>query len=836
MSVSGKLNISTVAKEIQDGLPCQEYALGKGLLQPFNQTNSGSRKIMQGTQVDQSMQLQNPEVPIIMGGYETEFMENSSSFVRAKNNMIIISKIPKYPMTMNSELSNYVLVAIEPETKHIKIIRNINYTYISESYGYRMNTSRMDRLNPGDSIPKGTTISRSNSLDEYDNACNGVNMTTVYMGLAKTTEDPIIISDVAAKKGAAPLFDSTPLQINDNDILVNLYGDNQTYKTFPDIGEEIKDGILCAIRREHKEDEALYAQSVERLQEILFTDDRYMIHGRVVDIEVHVNNYEKLQQTMYNAQILKYYNMKLDFCNKIVQDVNDLMAKGYSIDKNDYKTEKIYYESLWTIQGRQTIIDKVFSNVFIVITTMNPITINVGDKITDRYGGKGVVSAVWPLEMMPRYKVTNADGSTYFEYADIIYNQNTVVNRLNPGQNIEAEIIGCGCDIVHRCANILDRAYAHGAIDDDAILQTCFDQILDYLSILNPAQALDLSTWLNKASTGEKGEMLNSIISDGAIYMCIPPMSSGINIDKLREMYKRFPNANEHETWVPQISSNGRYRLVKARRNVIFGRKYIYRLKQFAEEKFSAVSLSSTNIKGENTKSKANKFHKVAHSMTPVRFGDMEFLDMIHMNGEINIQILMLLSTSPKGRRAFEQLLIGDPFVRNIKLPDDATSRQVEKVNVYLKEIGLALIFVKKKKKRNRIKTVVLTLVNNQTKKPVINIVPHELKPRIHELAEARIVNKIKTHKLTPIETYDKEVVDSLSDLSYEQKQKILHQGRVQENINEICTLMKQKQAEGLSGDKLDNYLITATPDQERIVPVKLRVMKIVNPDLAKKK
>ena len=222
--------------------------------------------------------------------------------------------------------------------------------------------------------------------------------------------------------------------------------------------------------------------------------------------------------------------------------------------------------------------------------------------------------------------------------------------------------------------------------------------------------------------------------------------------------------------------------------------------------------------------------------MTPVRFGDMEFLDMIHMNGEINIQILMLLSTSPKGRRAFEQLLIGDPFVRNIKLPDDATSRQVEKVNVYLKEIGLALIFVKKKKKRNRIKTVVLTLVNNQTKKPVINIVPQELKPRIHELAEARIVNKIKTHKLAPIETYDKEVIDSLSDLSYEQKQKILHQGRVQENINEICTLMKQKQAEGLSGDKLDDYLITATPDQERIVPVKLRVMKIVNPDLAKKK
>ena len=55
------------------------------------------------------------------------------------------------------------------------------------------------------------------------------------------------------------------------------------------------------------------------------------------------------------------------------------------------------------------------------------------------------------------------------------------------------------------------------------------------------------------------------------------------------------------------IDSNGNYRFVKARRNIVVGKEYMFRLKQFAEEKFSATSLSATNIRGENTKSKANK-------------------------------------------------------------------------------------------------------------------------------------------------------------------------------------------------------------------------------------
>ena len=56
--MAGKLNIMSTCQEIENELPAQEYASGKGLLQPFNNCNSGSRKIMQGIQTDQTMQLQ----------------------------------------------------------------------------------------------------------------------------------------------------------------------------------------------------------------------------------------------------------------------------------------------------------------------------------------------------------------------------------------------------------------------------------------------------------------------------------------------------------------------------------------------------------------------------------------------------------------------------------------------------------------------------------------------------------------------------------------------------------------------------------------------------------
>jgi hypothetical protein len=105
-------------------------------------------------------------------------------------------------------------------------------------------------------VPKDTILQKSLSFDEYMNRTDGVNFNVAYMSLDKNMEDSIIYSDVAAARLTSPLIKPVDIMINENDIPLNLYGDDQLYKAIPDIGEDVKDSILIALRKEKKEESA----------------------------------------------------------------------------------------------------------------------------------------------------------------------------------------------------------------------------------------------------------------------------------------------------------------------------------------------------------------------------------------------------------------------------------------------------------------------------------------------------------------------------------------------------------------------------------------------------
>ena len=302
---SNSLNIITRAREIEQSLPAMEYELGKGLLQPFNNTNSGARKIMQGIQKEQAIQVLDAETPLIMTGFENQFGEYSSSFVRADQEYTVLTKVFKNP-------KNYWVLAYDTLNMVLTCFHRISYEHVTEMFGYNLDTHYLDSLKPGDTIQKGDNIIRSASFDIALNKCDGINLTTVYMAFGLTTEDPIVLSQSAASRFVSPLFDNIEVVINDNDVPLNLYGDDSNYKSFPDIGEYVKNGIFCAVRRERKDDEALYAQSCEKLRQLMMSDETYISsdNGMVIDIDVYCNNIEKLD-VMYNSQIAKYYNLQM---------------------------------------------------------------------------------------------------------------------------------------------------------------------------------------------------------------------------------------------------------------------------------------------------------------------------------------------------------------------------------------------------------------------------------------------------------------------------------------------------------------------------------------------
>lgn len=393
-----KLDLRNAFKDIKFDKP--EQMLGKGSLMPFNGSNSGSRKLMFGTHLEQRLALCNPEVPYIQTGYENEFGKHSSSFTVADRDYYIVNKIPKFS---NHPDHHFYLIAVDDQDKQITVFEKKTYKHITESYGYvYSNNSAINFADQGMTIPKGSVIMKSNAFDDYNNRMDGRNLLTIYTAREENMEDAIIISESAAKALSSPLIKKVTIQINDNDIPLNLYGDNDNYKIFPDIGEETQHGILCGLRVEKKE-ESLYSLSYNRLRELMISDEKYTVSGRVVDIDVYSNAPDKFIDNAYYGQIHKYYQDQIEMCQKIVDtveiDLEGYFEKGY---KMDYELQKLYSKCRGALNGQQYYTNgKAFSNIVIEVTLIDEIPVLRGDKVTNRYGGKGVVSKIYPDNMMP---------------------------------------------------------------------------------------------------------------------------------------------------------------------------------------------------------------------------------------------------------------------------------------------------------------------------------------------------------------------------------------------------------------------------------------------------
>lgn len=649
-----------------------DYMLGKGLQMPFAASNSGSRKIMFGTQLEHRLPLTKPEVPFIQTGYEMEFGVESSSYVVTNESLKVVGIVPKYSWMPKHQ---YYIIAVGEDSKSVVVIERKEYKHITENYGYLYNNNLLDSLEVGRFITKGAAIQKSASFDNNDNRMDGCNMLTMYSACEDTMEDAIVISETASKKLTSPLVKKVTIIINDNNIPLNLYGDEHIYKVFPDTGEESIHGILCGLRLEKKE-ECLYSQSYSRLRELSISDEKYTVAGRVVDINVYCNAPAALDENAYNAQIKRYYDENIRMCREIVSIIDKLKEEGYALS---YEASKLYSDSKGCINGKQYFSERVFSNIILEITLVEEIPVLRGDKLSNRYGGKGITSKIKPDSMMPRTK----NG----EIVDVILNMCGVYGRENAGQLFEITVTYiCKRIIEYIQLNVLDAG-------------ECVKMYLDLLSVVAPSMKDDTEKMLSTLTDEECVDFIaGACSSEKCMYLVIEPMSENMTIDKVAKLYDMFPWIKPETMYMPVVDSVGEIAYVPSRRPLIYGYQYIYRLKQYAEEKFSVTSMSATNIRNENSKSKSSNNYKALYSRTPIRFGNMETGNLIHLGSELVVQMLMLYSTSPHGRRLVKEMLTGDPFNVNVKLDDDSINRNAEILNVYLKTMGLRLTFERKRR------------------------------------------------------------------------------------------------------------------------------------------
>lgn len=645
----------------------------KGLIMPFSSSSSGSRKQMFGAELEQKLDLINPELPRVGTGYENAFGDRSSSLITTDKQLLAIYKISKFSFDPNRF---YYMIVLDPENNQFDVIERKDYEHITESYGILYDNKYMDSLKEGQKIEKNSTIRKSRSYDEYNNRMDGVNLMCVYMSLESTKEDGYVISQTAAKKLAAPLVRKIAFQINDNDIPLNLYARNSTdYKCFPDIGESTDDasGILCALRRQKKE-EMLFTQSRQNLSKVMISDDKYITHGKVVDIDIYCNDNDILADSYYFSQLKFYNDERIRFMQEYVDKVGPLIESHY---KCSYDMKRLYTDFKNILSGGQYLKDNVFSNVMIEITIVEESEVKKGDKIANRYGGKGVISCILPDEMMPL--------ANNGRRAEVILNSSTTLGRENTSQLNET--------ITNFFGNkIAEHVYSLPHMD----LNYVMNLYIDFLKILDEELGTAMEEYLLQFDPEDQLDFLSNVFKEG-IRLSLNPISNTIGIDKFLAIRKRFEFVKElYEVKVPQIGSDGRYRYVTARRKLEMGEQYFWRLKQYAEEKFSVVSLSATNLKNENTRNNSKRSYKTPYAKTSVRFGNMETGDYLHLGPEPVITYLLLVSLSPRARkRVGRELTEGSIFNQSIKLKPGEANRSVEILNAYLTTIGLELVFIK---------------------------------------------------------------------------------------------------------------------------------------------
>ena len=628
---------------------------------------SGNRGIMTTGHLKQAMTPINPEFPKVFTENENMVGKNSTGIKKARRNWRVIDKVYKF------EEGNhlYTLIVKDEETGYYDVIQKQLVEDLTEKFGFRYNTEDLDKIQVGDLIPKDSVLYKSTSYDEFNNYRFGVNATFCYTSDVRTTEDAILVSESFADKFRCVEVETIKVSVNDNDILLNLYGDENNYKCFPDIGEYINDAIICATRRIRNE-QIFYDFKETNLRKINFSDDVLCIEhgygGKIIDIKVYSNKpLEEMELNEYHAQVNKYFINEQRYYKELIEATEDIVLENKEHSRNFnyvYKKSKDITDDnvKWCEQQGK----KPYNNMIIEFTVEREVPLKKGSKITGLFGNKGVISEIVPDDKMP--VLSNG------KVVDVLFNCLGVINRLNSFQLFEQSINF----IMNRT---IDRIKTLETNDQRAAL------VFTMIKHFNTRQATEMGEMYSKLSVEGKEEFIQDVYDKG-IYVHIPPFWHERPLfDVINEIYDTYEWLTPYKAY---IKKNGRYRPIM--NDLIVGEMYIIRLKQTASKGLSTRSVGGVNLIGVPVKDAQAKENKILYSKTPCRLGIDEVLNLlIGMDPYDLAKMNMSYRSSIEGTHDLPVQLLKQGMIESLRDDDKVINRNVEVFNAYLKTMGYKL-------------------------------------------------------------------------------------------------------------------------------------------------
>lgn len=624
--------------------------LAEELLQPMSNRCDVGRTTMFTSHISQAVVLDEPERPRVFSRFENAFGAYTTAVKVVPADAEIVSVFEKNPLQK--------VYAIRYADGKLDVHFAAPVRHLTENYGYRLTSPQLDSRSAGDSLPAGTIIQEWPCTDEDGNFRYGVNLKTVYMNLEGLTyEDGIVCSESAAERLAHTSIEKVTVVLNANDLTVNLYGTQDDHQGFPDVGQRIENGVLLARRRINHES-ILFDLSASQLTKINWDADTVMYsEGTVVDVDVFSNlTANELDKHPFNRQILSYHRKWLEFREWFAEH----FAAAVETRSAPYSDDVAYWYRVCrdTDEGHWRHERSEFDGVVLRFTVAKRNRAGVGSKITNRYGGKGVISQIKPDAEMPKTE----DGRS----VDLVINSLGVVNRLNPAQLYESEL-----------NFIADAVAADMRKVDDG---TAYGHLVSFLDVVSPQQA----AWMRENLGEEEIAALVAEIKSGREPIAIhqPPFFGVVSLEGLRAAYENYGT--------PKVKFEG------IEEPLVLGTNYYLKLRHEPVSKLSARSAKHLSIGGVPTKnSRGVRTGTEHHSTTPIRLGEQELQNLLIANAPDELKrMLRLYATDDVSREgAIADLLVRpDPFSsERVDPKGSGVTRPVAGLKALLESIGLRL-------------------------------------------------------------------------------------------------------------------------------------------------
>jgi len=496
-------------------------------------------------------------------------------------------------------------------------------------------------------VEVGTKVKAGDILAESYFCSNGrINfgknlLTAVMVYYGHNYEDGIVISDRLVKDEVFTSVHYKDLSfiLPPNKVLLTL--DEETYKPLPNVSERVPAGSSYAIVKEIPSGASDYYSIFEESNPLVVRKNTV-----ISEVNIYPNK--------WNSDIPEFKSWIENRIEKQRKEENELQKVLYETFPKEQAAQFIRDKGLdkFSQVGKYKMKRERINGIFVELFGIYVRRIELGDKIGNRHGNKGVISKIVPHEKMPQLE----DG----RHVDVCINPLGIISRMNIGQLFELHL---SMSLIDLRKNMLQMISLNKSQDE------LKKYLLDYLKIIDNTN----DRWLTKQFENQLNVIDEKFIEN--LTLIQPPFES-ITMDMAKKALEYTNTPFEQELYDPVSKT----RLLN---KVAVGHLYFLKMIHIAEERLAARGIGSYAKK--TLQPLGGRKHRGGQ-----RCGEMETACLIAHDGPINLfEFLTTKSDCIDLKNRYIREMVDTDLVKETQ-EECYVAESVKLLDAYLTVIGVS--------------------------------------------------------------------------------------------------------------------------------------------------